>query len=49
MAEINKVHLYKNCVLVNELDEFLSGFGFKRVDQNWIGGTWGDGFYIKNP
>lgn len=51
MAEINNVHLYKDGVLVDELDGFLSGFGFKRITQNWVGrnGTWGDGFYIKNP
>lgn len=28
--------------------EFLSVYGFELVEQNWIGGTWGDGLFVKN-
>ena len=47
MTEINNDEVYENCVLVESLDEFLGGYGFKRVETSWAGGTWGDGFYIK--
>jgi len=46
-TEINTDYLYKDCVLVDELDSFLSKFGFKRVETNLRHGNWGDAFYIK--
>ena len=48
MTEVNNAELYRGCVLISELDVFLSGFGFERVEVDWAGGTWGDAFYIKN-
>ncbi|WP_447516023.1 FkbM family methyltransferase, partial [Clostridioides difficile] len=36
-SEVNRAQLYKGCVLVEELDQFLEIYGFKRV------GTWWDG------
>lgn len=46
--EVNKDELYKGCALVSEIDEYLSGFGFKRVETKWCGNTgWGDALYIK--
>lgn len=48
ITEINRVHLYKNCALVSDLDFYLSAYNFKRVETNWAGDTWGDAFYIKN-
>lgn len=47
MAEVNRAELYEGCVQVDELDRFLSGFGFDRVETHWEG-TWGDAFYIKS-
>lgn len=47
IAEINNAELYENCCMVNELDDFLSRFNLYRVETDWEGGTWGDGFYIK--
>lgn len=47
IAEINKVHLYENGALVDELEKFLSDYGFELVESSWDGGTWGDGFFIK--
>jgi FkbM family methyltransferase len=46
-AEVNREELYKGCVMVEELDNFLNGFGFKRADTWWDGITWGDALYIK--
>lgn len=47
--EVNKAHLYEGCPLVEDLDMYLLGFGFKRVETSWAGNTnWGDALYIKN-
>lgn len=59
IAEVNREELYKDCALVDEVDEYLSKFNFTRVDTKWItdttlgnyrpkGETWGDALYIKN-
>ena len=46
--EVNKEELYKGCALVGEIDSYLSGFGFRRVETKWAGNTgWGDALYIK--
>ena len=47
ITEVNRDEVYKNCVKINELDEFLGKYSFKRVETNWVGGTWGDALYIK--
>ena len=49
VSEINKAELYENCAKVDELVEFLVPYGFELVEENWIGGTWGDGLFIKRP
>lgn len=48
MTEVNRDEVYKNCVRVEELDNFLLQYNFKRTETTWDGGTWGDAFYIKN-
>jgi FkbM family methyltransferase len=48
MTEVNRAELYKGCAKIEELDTFLGGYGFERVETTWDGGTWGDAFYIKN-
>lgn len=45
-TEVNSDHVYKECCLITELDEYLESFGFKRVETSWCG-RWGDAFYIK--
>ncbi len=47
MTEVNRDEVYKGCAKINELDDFLSNYGFDRVETDWIGDTWGDAFYIK--
>lgn len=50
MTEVNNVgaELYEGCTDINELDEFLEQYNFKRVEEpKWIGGTWSDTLYIK--
>ena len=47
MSEVNRDEVYINCSKVNELDSFLSDFGFSRVETTWDGLTWGDALYVK--
>ena len=47
IAEVNRDELYENCAKVDEIDNFLSDFGFVRKETNWEGQTWGDAFYLK--
>ena len=48
MTEVNRAELYKNCCMVEELDEFLGKYSFERKETTWEGQTWGDALYIKN-
>lgn len=49
--EVNERHLYKECALVTEIDEYLSRFGFSRVETKWASADnvlgWGDALYLK--
>jgi FkbM family methyltransferase len=47
ISEINRDELYENCAKIEQLVEFLSNYGFEFIEHNWIGGTWGDGLFIK--
>jgi hypothetical protein len=47
ISEVNRDELYKDCAQIDELDSYLSTFGFERVEIDWVGNTWGDAFYIK--
>ncbi len=48
MTEVNRDEVYEGCARVEQIDEFLGTYGFKRVETTWDGGTWGDAFYIKS-
>lgn len=48
MSEVNRAEVYEGCAFVDEMDEFLGKFGFKRVETDWAGQTWGDALYVKN-
>lgn len=48
MTEVNRDEVYRGCAKIDELDTFLSSYGFTRVETTWDGGTWGDAFYRKN-
>lgn len=47
-TEVNSDYVYKDCALINELDEYLNRFGLIRVETQWTGCKWGDAFYIRN-
>jgi FkbM family methyltransferase len=45
-SEVNRDSVYKNCTLVDELDNLLHEF--ERVETgDWVGGMWSDAFYIR--
>jgi hypothetical protein len=46
-TEINTNNLYKDCALVSEIDEYLSKYGFIRVETSMTEFEWGDALYIK--
>lgn len=48
IAEVNRAELYENCTQIEDLDNFLNKYNFKRVETAWDGVTWGDALYIKN-
>ena len=47
MSEVNRAVVYYGCPMVEDLDEYLGTYGFKRVETTWDGVTWGDAFYVK--
>ncbi|HCI72187.1 MAG TPA: FkbM family methyltransferase [Balneola sp.] len=47
MTEVNREEVYENCCQVEEIDEYLAKYKFKRVESKWHG-CWGDALYIKD-
>ena len=48
-TEVNTDYVYKNCCLINEIDDYLSKFNFKRVETKmWHDHPWGDALYLKD-
>lgn len=46
-SEVNRKEVYKGCALLPEMDAYLKGFGFRRVETaKWIG-DWTDALWIK--
>jgi len=45
--EVNTEEVYKGCALINEIDEFLSKYHFKRILTKITEFGWGDALYIK--
>lgn len=48
-TEVNNTEVYENNALIDEIDNFLEEqYDMVRVEIDWMGGTWGDAFYIKS-
>ena len=45
-TEVNEEELYEKCALIDEIDEYLRGFGFSRVKTHMTKEKWGDAFYM---
>ena len=48
ILEVNRDEVYEGCPMVEDLDRFLSDFGFERVGTHWQSQSWGDAIYAKN-
>jgi FkbM family methyltransferase len=48
ITEVNRDIVYEGNAIVDDIDAYLSTYGFNRVETTWDGITWGDAFYIKN-
>lgn len=46
-VEVNLQHLYKGCALLPYLEEFLQGFGFRRVAIKMTEQGWGDALFVR--
>jgi FkbM family methyltransferase len=46
-TEVNSDYVYKECALIQEIDEYLKKFGLERVETHWTDCKWGDAFYIR--
>lgn len=45
--EVNKDYVYKNCALVQEIDDYLLKYNYVRAETSWTKEKWGDALYIK--
>jgi len=45
--EVNTKHLYKNCPLLNEIEEYVKQFGFMRKELKMTEHYWGDIFMMR--
>jgi len=47
-TEVNSDYVYKDCAIIDEIDEYLKQFGLYRVETSWCQNfRWGDAFYIR--
>jgi len=46
-TEVNSGFVYKGNDLIEDMDEYLSLFGFMRAETKFSDAEWGDAFYIK--
>jgi FkbM family methyltransferase len=47
-CEVNKDEIYENNAYLEDIDEYLSKFSFRRIETNWWEDhNWGDALYIK--
>lgn len=47
IAEVNRDEVYEDCPMIEEIDSYLEGFGFKRLAVEWQSESWGDALYVK--
>ena len=49
-CEVNRGEMYEGNAMIGDIDEYLTDYGFKRVETHWpeTWYKWGDALYIKN-
>ena len=48
ILEVNRDEVYEGCPMIQDLDNFLQPFGFKRIATAWQSESWGDAVYARN-
>lgn len=48
IAEVNRDEMYEDCPMIEDIDDYVKDFGFKRVAVEWQSASWGDAIYAKN-
>jgi FkbM family methyltransferase len=46
-TEVNYREMYKGCALIGEIEEFLCGKGFRKVEEVDTGAGWGDALFVR--
>lgn len=46
-TEVNRDEVFEGCAKIEEIDSFLAGHGFRRVETDWHGGQFGDALYVR--
>lgn len=46
-TEVNSGPLYSNCALMPDIDDYLSNYGFIRIETSMTPYSWGDAIYVK--
>jgi len=47
IVEVNRDETYKDCALIEEVDEHLARFNFNRIAVVWQSQSWGDALYVR--
>jgi len=47
-SEVNTQELYEGCAQLDELDSWLQGHGFTRLEMELTSEGWGDAFWLRN-
>jgi hypothetical protein len=47
ILEVSEKEIYANCPLIDDIDNFLSSYNFKRVHTNMYVYGWGEALYIR--
>jgi len=47
ILEVNRDEVYEGCPMIEDIDNFLSDYGIKRVFEFWQSQSWGDALYIR--
>ena len=48
ILEVNRDEVYEGCPMIDDIDSFLEGVGFKRITEVWQSKSWGDALYARN-
>lgn len=46
-TEVHRVDTYHCCSKIEQIDEYLSSNGFKRINTLWLREGWGDALYVR--